>query len=300
MQTPIENPLGIDGIEYIEFATTQPQALGNVLQMMGFAPVARHRSREVVRYTQGDMNIIVNASLGPVGAALGATAGATAGLGEPHTPRLAAVAFRVRDAAFAHKQCIDLGAWDMPTRASAMELNIPGIHGPGESLIYFVDRYKDFSIYDVDFVAMPTREVPPVSDLHFFGVVQSVLDDRTAPWKDFYHYLFGFVDLPMHTSFGILPKGALLESPCKKFFWQLIEPPAGSEDFHWTEDLLRIGLGTADVERTTQTLRERGIDFVQLDPIRPSEKGALTKLYLGGVSFELVHSDLRTAVGAKR
>jgi 4-hydroxyphenylpyruvate dioxygenase len=286
MQAPAENPLGIDGIEYIEFATTQPQALGNVLQMMGFAPVARHRSREVVRYTQGDMNIIVNAS---------SDAGSLAN--EQRAPRLAAVAFRVRDAASAHKQCIDLGAWDMPTRASAMELNIPGIHGPGDSLIYFVDRFKDFSIYDVDFVAMPTREVPAVSDIHFFGMVQSVLNDRTAPWKDFYHYLFGFVELPTHTSFGILPKGALLESPCKKFFWQLIEPPAGNEDFQWAEDLLRIGLGTSDVELTTSRLRERGIDFVQLDPIRPSEKGALTKLYLGGVSFELVHSDLRK--GAK-
>jgi 4-hydroxyphenylpyruvate dioxygenase len=288
MQVLAENPLGIDGIEYIEFATSQPQALGNVLQMMGFAPVARHRSREVVRYTQGDMNIIVNAS---------ADTGPLSTGNEQRAPRLAAVAFRVRDAAFAHKQCIDLGAWDMPTRASAMELNIPGIHGPGDSLIYFVDRFKDFSIYDVDFVAMPTREVPAVSDVHFFGIVQSVLNDRTAPWKDFYHYLFGFVELPMHTSFGILPKGALLESPCKKFFWQLIEPPAGSEDFQWTEDLLRIGLGTSDVELTTSKLRDRGIDFVQLDPIRPSEKGALTKLYLGGVSFELVHSDLRQ--GAK-
>jgi 4-hydroxyphenylpyruvate dioxygenase len=292
MQPPSENPLGIDGIEYVEFATSQPQALGNVLQTMGFAPVARHRSREVVRYTQGDMNIIVNAS-SESGTQIGSQ-----GM-DSRAPRLAAVAFRVRDAAFAHKQCIDLGAWDMPTRASAMELNIPGIHGPGDSLIYFVDRFKDFSIYDVDFVGMPTREVPAVSDMHFFGIVQSVLNDRTPQWKDFYHYLFGFVELPSHTSFGILPKGALLESPCKKFFWQLIEPPIsgeGSEDFHWTEDLLRIGLGTADVEATTGKLRERGIDFVQLDPIRPSEKGALTKLYLSGVSFELVHSDLRKGV----
>jgi 4-hydroxyphenylpyruvate dioxygenase len=277
-----ENPLAIDGIEYIEFSTSQPQALGNLLQSMGFLPVARHRSREVMRYAQGDMNIIVNASEQLSSADNG-----------PASPRLSAVAFRVRDAAFAHKQCLQLGAWDMPTRAAAMELQIPGIHGPGNSLIYFVDRFKDFSIYDVDFVPMPTKDSAPVSDLHFFGVVQSVMGDRTAQWKDFYHYLFGFTQLPGHTSFGILPKGALLESPCKKFFWQLIEPPAGSENFTWGEDLLRIGLGTRDVERTTQLLRERSIDFVQLDPIRPSEKGALTKLYLGGVSFELVHSELR-------
>jgi 4-hydroxyphenylpyruvate dioxygenase len=283
MHVASDNPLAIHGIEYIEFATSQPQALGKLLQSMGFVPVARHRSREVMRYAQGDMNIIVNAS-------------------EPlrgqdevfRSPRLSAVAFRVRDAAFAHKQCLDLGAWDMPTRAAAMELQIPGIHGPGDSLIYFVDRIQDFSIYDVDFIPLPTKNVAPVIDLHFFGIVQSVMNDRTAQWKDFYHYLFGFNELPGHTSFGILPKGALLESPCKKFFWQLIEPPAGSENFNWSEDLLRIGLGTQDVEQATSLLGARGIDFVQLDPIRPSEKGALTKLYLGGVSFELVHSTLRS------
>jgi 4-hydroxyphenylpyruvate dioxygenase len=287
MQNKLENPLGIEGIEFVEFSTSQPQALGNVLQMMGFSPTGRHRSREVVRYTQGDMNIIVNATL---------DAASTAANGVAHPPKLAAVAFRVRDAAFAHRQSLDLGAWDMPTRAAAMELHIPGIHGPGNSLIYFVDRFKDFSIYDVDFIPLPNREITPVSDLHFFGVVQSVLAERTAPWRDFYRYLFGFSDLPSHTSFGILPKGALLQSPCKSFFWQLIEPPKGSEDFSWTEELLRVGLGTHDVELSTEQLRSRGIDFVQLDPIRPSEKGALTKLYLGGVSFELVHSDLRVGV----
>src|SRR5881394_2076924 len=129
------NPLGIDGLEFVEYATSQPQQFGALLQKMGFAAVARHRSREVMLYRQGPMNLIVNAHE------------ATSAL-----PVLSAFALRVRDAAFAHKHSLDRGAWDMPTRASAMELNIPGIHGVGESLIYFVDRYKDFSIYDVDFV----------------------------------------------------------------------------------------------------------------------------------------------------
>ena len=55
------NPLGLDGIEFIEYATSKPQALGQVLEMMGFRPVARHRSREVLLYRQGAINIIVNA-----------------------------------------------------------------------------------------------------------------------------------------------------------------------------------------------------------------------------------------------
>src|SRR3989454_2348656 len=104
------NPLGMDGIEFVEYSTNQPQAFGDLLQRMGFVPLARHRSREVMLYRQGPMNLIVNSH------------GATSGM-----PTVSAVALRVRDAAFAHKHSLDLGAWDMPTRASAMELNIPGI-----------------------------------------------------------------------------------------------------------------------------------------------------------------------------
>ena len=124
------NPLGMDGIEFIEFATSQPQALGGLLQRMGFAAVARHRSREVMLYRQGSMNLVVNAHPDPL-----------PGMSPPATtPAISAIAFRVRDADFAWRRALDLGAWEMPTRASAMELNIPGIHGVGDTLVYFVDR----------------------------------------------------------------------------------------------------------------------------------------------------------------
>jgi 4-hydroxyphenylpyruvate dioxygenase len=272
------NPLGLDGIEFIEYATAQPQAFGDLLQRMGFAPLARHRSREVMLYRQGPMNLIVNSH------------GAKSAM-----PTVSAVALRVRDAAFAHKHSLDLGAWDMPTRASAMELNIPGIHGVADSLIYFVDRYRDFSIYDVDFLMLPgvDRHPPAVADLHYFGVVQSILGDRTRDWVDFYRHLFGFSVLPRGQYFGVLPKGTLLESPCHKFYLQLIEPPPGADDIHWDEGLVRIGLGAPDVAAAVRALQDRGVVFVDHGAVQPSDKGALTQFYLGGVTFELVVSHLK-------
>ena len=278
------NPLGLDGIEFIEYATSQPQAFGNLLQKMGFSAVARHRSREVMLYRQGSMNLIVNAH-----------PDALPGLSAPgNTPALVAIALRVRDAAYAYRHALDLGAWEMPTRASAMELNIPGIHGVGDSLIYFVDRYRDFSIYDVDFVPLTDSgpQPPAVAGLHYFGVVQAILADRTADWLDFYQSLFGFSVLPRGQYFGVLPKGTLIESPCRKFYLQLIEPPSGSEGIHWDEVLVRIGLGARDVPAATHALQERGIVFVDRGAVQPSEKGALTQVYLGGVNFELVVSHL--------
>ena len=276
------NPLGVDGIEFIEFATSQPQALGAVLQTMGFMPVARHRSREVMLYRQGGMNLIVNGH-----------PDALPGLAAPaSTPALSAFALRVRDAAYAWRHTLDLGAWEMPTRASAMELNIPGVRGVDDSLIYYVDRYRDFTIYDVDFVPLPgsDRNPPAIAGLHYFGIVQTILDGRTAEWVEFYRQLFGFSVLPGGQYFGILPKGTLLESPCHKFYLQLIEPPPGAEDIEWDERLLRIGLGAPDVLKATRALRDRGVVFVDRDPVQPTEKGALTQVYLGGVTFELVVS----------
>jgi len=279
------NPLGIDGIEFIEYATSQPQAFGSVLQSMGFVPVARHRSREVMLYRQGTMNLIVNSH-----------PDALPRLSAPtETPELKAIALRVRDAAFAWRHSQDLGAWEMPTRASAMELNIPGIHGVGNSLLYFVDRYKDFSIYDVDFVPLPGIEARPlaVAGLHYFGVVQTIRSDRTSDWREFYEQLFGFTVLPEGKYFGVLPKGTLLESPCRKFYLQLLEPPPGSEDIVWEEGLLRIGLGAPDVRAAVRILKERGVVFIDRGAVQPSEKGALTQIYLGGVTFELVVSHLK-------
>ena len=279
------NPLGIDGIEFIEFATSQPQALGAILQTIGFMPVARHRSREVMLYRQGGMNLIVNAH-----------PDALPGLAAPtSTPALSAFALRVRDAGYAWRHTLDLGAWEMPTRASAMELSIPGIRGVDDSLIYFVDRYRDFSIYDVDFVPLPgaNPNPPAIAGLHYFGIVQTILDERTREWVEFYRQLFGFSVLPGGQFFGILPKGTLLESPCHKFYLQLIEPPPGAEDIEWDERLLRIGLGAPGVLAATRALRDRGVTFVDRDPVQPTEKGALTQVYLGGVTFELVVSHLK-------
>src|SRR2546425_9843360 len=101
----LSNPLGLDGIEFIEYATCEPQAFGTLLQHMGFSAVARHRSREVVLYRQGSMNLVVNAQ-----------PDALPGLSAPgSTPGLAGIALRLRDAGYAHRHAIDLGGWCLPT-----------------------------------------------------------------------------------------------------------------------------------------------------------------------------------------
>lgn len=286
----IANPIGLAGIEFVEFATSKPQALGQVLETMGFRPVARHRGREVLLYRQGAMNIVVNSHASEVPTEV-----------KPReTPALAAVALRVRDAGAAYRRAIDLGAWPAPSRAGPMELNIPAIHGVGDSRIFFVDRHEEFSIYDVDFSFIPTVDPnpPAIAGLHFFGIVQYVGPGRIDDWTAFYAEILGFRELPDEERFGILHKGRLLASPCGTFFWQLIEPPVDSLDADPEELLQRIGFGTPDVEAAASQLRARGVEFVETDAVHTGPRGALSRSVLGGVMFELVHDERKPAGGA--
>ena len=250
--------------------------------MMGFRPVARHRSREVLLYRQGGMNVVINAHAGDRPTHRAPT----------ETPVITAVALRVRDAAAAFRRAIDRGAWAVPTQVAVMELNIPAIHGAGASRLYFVDRWQDFSIWDVDFVPIPTvdQQPPALAGLHWFGIVQYIGVDRLDDWTAFYRALFGFDELPDAQRFGILPKGRILRSPCRSFYLQLIEPDAGMADLNGEECLQRMGLGTPDVPAAVAALRQRGVDFVASTGLQVQQRGALTTNWLGGVMFELVHN----------
>ena len=232
------------------------------------------------------MNVIVNAHVE-----------GAAPEGPADMPRIAAIALRVRNAAYAYQVLQDRGAWPVRSHVEVMELNIPAVHGVGHSQIYLIDRYREFSIYDVDFVPIPAIDSrpPALAGMHFFGVVQYVGMGRSDDWVAFYAELFGFQLMPQDTRFGILPKGYVLESPCGQFFLQLIEPELDALDINGEESLHRLAFGAPDVLELVRELGQRGVHFVESPILHVEQKGALTQPSMGGVSFELVHHTARPA-----
>ncbi len=273
----VSNPLGIEGIEFVEYSTPRPQALGQVLESIGFRPIARHRSREVLLYRQGGMNIVVNGH------------GVLAADGE--VPQIAAIALRVRDAGTAWRRVVDLGGWPVPVKVQPMELHIPGVHGAGASRIYFVDRWREFSIYDVDFVPIPTvdpRRAP--RSRRCTGLASSSMSAPTAAPTGASSTARCSASrvLPAEQRFGILPRGSVLASPCGTFYLQLIEPDELVVD-DTGERLQRVAFGAPDVPAAVKALRARGVEFVETDALHTEARGALTRPQLGGVMVELVH-----------
>ena len=177
--------------------------------MMGFRPVARHRSREVLLYRQGDMNVIVNAHASARPSRLQPT----------ETPVIAAIALRVRDAAAAYRRALDRGAWAVPTQVEVMELQHPGDPWRGHQphlLRRPLPRSSRSTTSTSCRSPRSTRGRRPSPGLHLFGIVQYIGNDRTDDWTEFYRELFGFDELPDEQRFGILPKGRILQSPCEQ------------------------------------------------------------------------------------
>jgi 4-hydroxyphenylpyruvate dioxygenase len=147
-----QNPMGTDGFEFVEFCHPRPDELDRLFRVMGFAAVAKHRSKNVTLFRQGDINFVLNAEPGSF----------AAGFAEKHGPSAPAMAFRVVDAQQAFERAIALGGKPAKTVTGPNELNIPAIEGIGGLQIYLVDRYgAKGSIYDIDFKWLEGRDPKP-------------------------------------------------------------------------------------------------------------------------------------------
>jgi 4-hydroxyphenylpyruvate dioxygenase len=264
-----DNPLGTDGFEFIEYAAPDPVALGRLFEQMGFVAVARHRSKNVLLYRQGDVNFIVNAEPDSFAQSFARV----------HGPSICAIAFRVADAAKAYAKAVEQGAWGVENRPGPMELNIPAIKGIGDSLIYLVDRYPgspanaggSVSIYDIDFQPLPgVDQHPNGAGLTYLDhLTHNVHRGRMGEWADFYSGIFNFREVRYFDIEGKLTglKSKAMTSPCGKIRIPINESADDKSQIqeylvaYRGEGIQHVALGTRDIFATVEKLRDRGVVF---------------------------------------
>jgi len=183
-----DNPMGLMGFEFVEFSSPTPNVLEPLFEKMGFTLVARHRSKDVMLYRQGDINFIINREGKSVAGYFAAE----------HGPSACGLAFRVRDAHKAYARALELGAQPIEIPTGPMELRLPAIKGIGGAPLYLIDRFEEGkSIYDIDFEFLPGVERHPKG--HGFKIVDhlthNVYRGRMAFWANFYERLFNFREI---------------------------------------------------------------------------------------------------------
>jgi 4-hydroxyphenylpyruvate dioxygenase len=262
----LDNPMGTDGFEFVEYTAPDPQQLGALFEQMGFTAVARHRSKDVILYRQGRINFIVNREPDSFAQSFARV----------HGPSACAFAIRVKDAAHAYKRALELGAKPFQGKVGPMELNIPAIRGIGDSLIYLVDRYPgnggDLSIYDVDFKPIDgvTQHPAGAGLVEIDHLTHNVYVGRMDVWAQFYEKLFNFREIRY---FDIQGKktgltSRALTSPCGKLRIPINEPSDTKSqiqeylDAYHGEGIQHIALSSEDIFATVETLRGREVKFL--------------------------------------
>jgi 4-hydroxyphenylpyruvate dioxygenase len=261
-----ENPLGTDGFEFVEFTSPDPDALATYFRQLGFTAVSQHRSKNVIRFKQGDINFILN--MEPVGQA--------AEFREQRGPSANAMAFRVKDAAHAFREAIARGAEAVDSPIGPMELDIPAIKGIGGAFIYLVDRYGAQSIYDVDFKPIPgaaEEEAINSTGLTYLDhLTHNVFRGKMDVWADYYERIFNFreiryFDIEGKVS-GLFSKA--MTSPCGKIRIPLNESKGEAGKTDQIEEFLQrykgegiqyIAMGSSDLLTTVDQLRARGVEL---------------------------------------
>src|SRR5271168_2768529 len=262
-----DNPMGTDGFEFVEYTAPDVGQLHALFERMGFRAVARHRSKDVTLFRQGEVNFIVNAEPDSHGSRFA----------KAHGPSACAMAFRVHDAPAAFKKLIALGAKPFENHVGPMELNIPAIEGIGGSVIYLVDRYGPQSIYDVDFV--PTdpakgfaHEGAGLTEIDH--VTHNVFRGNMDQWSGFYERLFNFREIRYFDIEGKVTglKSRAMTSPCGKIRIPINE---SSDDKSQIEEYLReykgegiqhIAMSTNDIYATVETLKNKNVRFMEPPP----------------------------------
>ena len=183
-----DNPMGLCGFEFVEFASPESNVLEPLLEQLGFSLVARHRSKDVLLYRQGGINFIVNRE--PKSQADYFSA--------EHGPSACGLAFRVKDSHQAYERALSLGAQPVEVPTGPMELRLPAIKGIGGAPLYLIDRFEDGkSIYDIDFEFIEGVDRHPRG--HGFTSIDhlthNVYKGRMAFWGSFYERIFNFREI---------------------------------------------------------------------------------------------------------
>ncbi len=263
-----ENPMGLMGFEFVEFASPTAGVIEPVLESMGFTEVAKHRSKDVVLYRQGDINFIVNREPRSVGAYFASEHGASA----------CGMAFRVKDSHHAYQRALELGAQPVDIPTGPMELKLPAIKGIGGAPLYLIDRFEDGkSIYDIDFVFHEGVDRHPKG--HGFRLIDhlthNVYRGRMEYWARFYEKLFNFREIRYFdikgeytglTSKAMTAPDGLIRIPLNE------ESSKGGgqiEEFLMQfngEGIQHIALLTDDLLPSVDALRKAGVELMTAPP----------------------------------
>lgn len=261
----LENPLGLDGLEFIEYATNDVPAMEQMFFKWGFQKIGQHKRKQVTLYRQNMVNFVINNEPGTFAAKFA----------KQHGPSICATGFRVKSAQRALDLAVQKGARAIETKNDGSSHSFPAIYGIGDSAVYFVDRYRGPVHFDDDFRYLQSERFPKGKGLTVIDhLTNNVPKGEMQKWCDFYEKTFNFREVRKFDikgqATGLTSK--VMRSPCNKITIPINEPTEGKsqiqeylDEYHGS-GIQHLAMTTGDILKTVSSLREAGIEFLDAPP----------------------------------
>ncbi len=257
----LDNPIGLDGMEFVEYSSPDPKALERLFLQFGFQKIAKHRKKEVYLYRQNRINFIINAEPGTFAAQFA----------QSHGPSICATGFRVKSAEKAFQEAVARGAKPIPTEADSTSHSFPAIYGIGDSAVYFIDRYGDDN-YEQDFDYLVEDRQPKGLGLGLVDhLTNNVPQGEMDKWCEFYQKVFSFREVRYFDirgeKTGLVSK--VMKSPCDKIIIPINEPTDSKSqiqeylDEYKGSGIQHLAMTTDDIIQVVRQLREQGVQFLE-------------------------------------
>jgi 4-hydroxyphenylpyruvate dioxygenase len=264
--TTFDNPLGIDGFEFVEFAAPADKAaqLHDYFRKLGFIQVARHKTRPISTYRQGDCTFLINEDPDSFAADFAAK----------HGPSACGFAIRINKLAeWARVQALKNGAEQIGERELTKAVAAPVIKGIGDCMLYLVDRYDETgTIHDPDYEWLPgVDKMPKGFGLTFIDhLTHNLFHGNMAKWSDYYERLFNFREIRYFdikgaktglTSKAMTAPDGMVRIPLN----ESTDPKSQINEYldaYHGEGIQHIACFTDDIYATVEKMREAGVDFL--------------------------------------
>ncbi|MEE9143016.1 MAG: 4-hydroxyphenylpyruvate dioxygenase [Gammaproteobacteria bacterium] len=257
-----ENPMGIDGFEFVEFAAPDPELLHDLFRRMGFTAAAKHRRKAITLYRQGTISFLVNEEPDSF----------AADFASKHGPCACGFAIRVRDAEETRRATLEKGAESIVNRPDTLAVDTATIAGIGGSVLYLVDRYGDQSVFDDEFEFFGDREPEGHGLTLIDHLTHNVYQGQMDRWAGFYESLFNFREIRYFdikgTQTGLISRA--MTSPDGQVRIPINESSTDQSqiaeylDEYNGEGIQHIALYTENIYKTVEGLRANGIDFLDV------------------------------------
>ncbi len=261
-----QNPCGLNGVDFIEYAGPDALYFEKLFTKMGFSELSKITGKNIKLFRQGDINFILNCE--PNTFAMN--------FSKSHGPCISATGFRVADAELAFASAVSRGAKAFDgNEASRGAAPFLAIYGIGDSLIYFIDEKNYKNLYQ-DIFKLSDYAIRPI------GLGLQIVDHFTnnvpvgemQKWCDFYSKVFNFREARYFDikgkSTGLISK--VMRSPCSKFSVPINEPTdTKSQIQEYLEEykgsgIQHLALTTENIIPVLEKLKSNEVQFLNSPP----------------------------------